>query len=1065
MNQSRVTRIRMPISDAEMSGHDAELTLPDDGPISKCDVLLVTVTDVETKLLLETAKSHTNRDYKERLGENKTYFDLGIIGGTRVFAVRSEMGSDTVGGSLLTVRDAIAEVKPSAVIMVGIAFGVNPKKQKIGEILVAEQLQSYDLQRVGTSDTGAPKIILRGDKPHCSAKLLDRFRAAHLRWHGAKVNFGLVLSGQKLIDNVDFRDQLLTLSEETIGGEMEGGGLYAACQQGKVDWILVKAICDWADGNKDKRKKQRQTTAAKNAAEFVITMLASGLLARPQSDPVSTTTAKALQPQLQQSSPLPQRHISISRLPVTGSDLFGREEELQRLDDAWANPDTNIIAFVAWGGVGKTALVNHWLKKRMAADGYRGAERVYGWSFYSQGTSERAASADLFIDQALRWLGDADPTAGSPWDKGERLAHFIRQTRTLLVLDGLEPLQHPPGPQEGRLKDAALQALLVELAAGQPGLCVVSTREQIGDLVEFDQGTVVQQDLEHLSPQAGAQLLCAQQVKGDDEELEQAAIEYGGHALALTLLGSYLADVCAGDIRRRNEIESLEQDVRYGRHAERVMRAYEKWLGEGVELAVLRLLGLFDRPADIASIMALRAPPSIPGLTEVFQGLKGHEWQQSLAKLRRIKVLSATSVNDPNTLDAHPLVRGHFRQQLKRERPEAWREANNRLYEHLKGTAKEFPDTAEEMSPLFAAVAHGCEAGRHLETLDEIFHQRIQRGDSPFSIHELGAVAANLAALTNFFEIPWEQPVAGLAGAAKAFALNAAGFCLRALGRMKEAAQPMQGALEMSIALGDWENGAVSAANLSELCLTIGELPRTLELAEHSVELANRGGDELRIYTRTTLADALHQAGRIMEAAAVFREAEGIQKAWQVAYPLLYSLQGFRYCDLLLGQGKAPEVKERAAIAFEVARRHNWLLDIALDRLSLGRALLLEAGQQGRGDTTAAAEFLQRAVDGLRQAGAMEYLPRGLLARAALHRITGGWASAERDLAEALRIATQGGMGLHLTDCHLESARLQLAQGNRDKAREHWETAKAMIERMGYHRRDREVDEIEQQLH
>jgi hypothetical protein len=55
-------------------------------------------------------------------------------------------------------------------------------------------------------------------------------------------------------------------------------------------------------------------------------------------------------------------------------------------------------------------------------------------------------------------------------------------------------------------------------------------------------------------------------------------------------------------------------------------------------------------------------------------------------------------------------------------------------------------------------------------------------------------------------------------------------------------------------------------------------------------------------------------------------------------------------------------------------------------------------------------------------------------------------------------------MGLHLADYHLESARLQLAQGNHEKAREHWTTAKEMIERMGYHRRDEEVNELEQQL-
>jgi hypothetical protein len=228
------------------------------------------------------------------------------------------------------------------------------------------------------------------------------------------------------------------------------------------------------------------------------------------------------------------------------------------------------------------------------------------------------------------------------------------------------------------LKDAALAALLVELAAGQPGLCVISTRERVGDLVEFEGGSVVQQDLEHLSPGAGAQLLRAQAVKGDDDQLEEAATEYGGHALALTLLGSYLTDVCGGDIRRRDEIENLEEDVQHGQHAERVMRAYEKWLGEGVELAVLRMVGLFDRPAEVAAVAALRAAPSIPGLTGVlFQwkrrsrwfGLRSEvgaapisdaEWRQALAKLRRIKLVGIAPANEPDTLDAHPLVREHF---------------------------------------------------------------------------------------------------------------------------------------------------------------------------------------------------------------------------------------------------------------------------------------------------------------------------------------------------------------------------------------------------------------------
>jgi hypothetical protein len=123
------------------------------------------------------------------------------------------------------------------------------------------------------------------------------------------------------------------------------------------------------------------------------------------------------------------------------------------------------VTLVAVGGTGKTALVKHWLA-RMAADDWRGATGVLGWSFYSQGAREDGgASSDPFIDYGLRWFGDEDPTRGSPWEKGERLAGYFAATRSLLVLDGMEPLQYPPGVEHpGRVRDPALAALLATLA-------------------------------------------------------------------------------------------------------------------------------------------------------------------------------------------------------------------------------------------------------------------------------------------------------------------------------------------------------------------------------------------------------------------------------------------------------------------------------------------------------------------------------------------------------------------------------------------------------------------------
>jgi hypothetical protein len=76
-------------------------------------------------------------------------------------------------------------------------------------------------------------------------------------------------------------------------------------------------------------------------------------------------------------------------LPVTGSDVFGREEHIGFLGDAWANQQINVVTIVAWGGVGKSALVNHWLR-RMAA------ERIVLRNSYLAGLfTDRAPAAAL----------------------------------------------------------------------------------------------------------------------------------------------------------------------------------------------------------------------------------------------------------------------------------------------------------------------------------------------------------------------------------------------------------------------------------------------------------------------------------------------------------------------------------------------------------------------------------------------------------------------------------------------------------------------------------------------
>ena len=55
---------------------------------------------------------------------------------------------------------------------------------------------------------------------------------------------------------------------------------------------------------------------------------------------------------------------------------------------------------------------------------------------------------------------------------------------------------------------------------------------------------------------------------------------------------------------------------------------------------MLRMLGLFDRPADEKAFEALLKPPAIPGLTEALSALSVRQRQSILARLRRARLLA-----------------------------------------------------------------------------------------------------------------------------------------------------------------------------------------------------------------------------------------------------------------------------------------------------------------------------------------------------------------------------------------------------------------------------------------
>jgi len=783
--------------------------------------------------------------------------------------------------------------------------------------------------------------------------------------------------------------------------------------------------------------------------------------------------------------------LFLSKLPVTSPEVFGRVTELEILDSAWENPHTKILSFIAWGGVGKSALVNAWLNK-MEEHNYQGAELVYGWSFYSQGTKEKGqASADGFINDAFKWFDYNGEIPKAQHEKGRLLAEIISKHKTLLILDGLEPLQYPPGEMYGHLKDQSMTGFLKNLVRNMNGLCIITSRCKVEDLQATEGRASQTKELENLSEQAGMAVLKSYDLKGSNQEFKQTSKEFNGHALALHLVGGYLKAYHKGDIKQRGEIPKLTLEEKKGGHARRVMVSYEKWFAESnrAELDVLNLLGLFDRPAVKEAIDVLKKEPAIKGLTDRLQHLSNLDWKKTLNHLRELTMIAEKDKHNPDTLDCHPLIREHFGEKLQDENLDAWQKAHARLYDYYKSLpeklyGKELPDTLKEMEPLFTAVMHGCLAGKHQEAMDDVYWKRIKRENEHYISHNLGAFGADLSCLSGFFETLWDKPASDLAAGNKAATLNWAGFALRSVGRLSEAVQPMKASLNYDIDNERWSFAAIGANNLSELYLTLGDVESALKYGAQSVTFADRCGNGCEMESdRATYADGLHQAGKDKAAKKLFTKAENMQKKNQPEYPWLYSLPGFQFCDLLLSRGKYQAVLERARTTIKWVK---YLLSIALDKLSIGKALMLQAVDNNSVGFDEAEDYLNQAVDGLRESGYQYYLPLGIFARATLLRHQKDFLKSWADLDEAREIAEYGQMRLFLTDYHLEAARLikaQLENGRTKKKftiiedgieknvskeemgmlyKQHVAKAGELIGETGYHRRDRELEELQQ---
>ncbi|MGB2696234.1 MAG: NB-ARC domain-containing protein, partial [Candidatus Zixiibacteriota bacterium] len=514
-------------------------------------------------------------------------------------------------------------------------------------------------------------------------------------------------------------------------------------------------------------------------------------------------------------------------------NFTGRETERKELTEWFTNKPEPMVAYIAMGGMGKSALTWSWLHEDIIKKGLS-PEGIIWWSFY-----DKEARFETFLVKAIQYAGkgqvDLEKTP-STRDRMECLYNLLRNNRFLLVLDGVErvlrayaglgsPYQGDEVKEEERQDfrecvDEKVGSLLILLSTAKPKTkTLVTSRLCPQELDEI--GGCHEKRLKEMSKEDAVDFFQRQGVKGTRAEIESACEPFGYHPLGLRLLsGMIMKDPkFQGDIEGWTRHTPIPELTGTQRQHHILKLSYDSL--DSLKQTLISKLSAFRNPMEYDSIL-------------IFNEFKNdQEFDKALIELQDRGLLLRD--DKTNRYDFHPIVRRYCYDKLLDKKG-----VHSQLRDYFAKVPKPVKvESLDDLEPVIELYHHTVSSGKY----DEAFRLFQERIADPI-YYQFGAYELSIDLLHAIFPDGEDKLPKLKKDSDQAWTLNELANSYALSGQSKKAVPLLERQIAIRENQGVKKGVAIGLCNLADDQMKIGDLDLASSNLQRLIEICIETEDE-----------------------------------------------------------------------------------------------------------------------------------------------------------------------------------------------------------------------------